>query len=114
MRSAACPPLRAAAWACDRSAAACVRRGPPPAAWPSWLRRQRARVGRRKAGRQMIFDEPPERGEFGIQRDHLAHVLQRARQVCEIAALAIAPEQPREYSQHLDVPLQSNEIEPAQ
>src|SRR6188768_2607103 len=115
MRSAACPPPAAAAWACDQSAAACARRARPPAAWPSCARgRQRPIVGGAKSGRQMLLHQIAEGRELRVLRHGFPHVLKSTRQIGQVAALAVAPEQPCENTQHLDVALQTDEVEPAQ
>src|SRR5690348_10603772 len=61
----------------------------------------------------LALDQRDELGEFGMLRAHAAHVLPHARQVTEITALAVAVPQPAEDAEHLDVPLQAHQVEPA-
>src|SRR6185437_6153451 len=51
--------------------------------------------------------------QFGITRCHVAYVLPHARQIGEVAALAVAIPQAAEDAEHFQVPLQAGEIEPA-
>ncbi len=57
-------------------------------------------------------DEVGELRRFGVGRGRVPRVAQHARQIPEVLGLAVAIVQAREDPQHLDVPLQSDEIEP--
>src|SRR5262249_57035219 len=88
---------------------------PPRAAWPSCarlagLRRENARVGTRERGRDALLEKAPERAELGVVRAGLAHVVEHARQIAEVARLAVAVPEAAEDAEHLDVPLHADEI----
>ena len=53
-------------------------------------------------------------GQAGVPRAGPAGVLQGARDVREVARLAVAMPEPREDAAHLEVPLHADEVEPAQ
>ena len=74
----------------------------------------RTQICRRQRRHQRRFDPSAEAGQFIVAMRRIAHVFERPRQIGEIAALAVALPETREDAEHLDVPLQPDQVEPAQ
>ena len=52
--------------------------------------------------------------QLGIPRTRIPHILERQWQIPQVPRLAVAIPQARKNPEHLDVPLHSDQIEPAQ
>ncbi len=73
-----------------------------------------ALVGARQLGSDPALEKLGEPRKLRIQPAGLAHVVERQRQIAQVARLAVPVPEAREDAEHLDVPLHADEIEPAQ
>ncbi len=71
-------------------------------------------LARGSAGTTRCSRKLAQRGSSRVARAGLAHVVERARQVGQVAGLAVAVPQAAEDAEHLEVPLHADEVEPAQ
>src|SRR4029077_20972856 len=101
-----------------RSSAEGARRAPPQESSRHGQVRKRFSLERAllRAGEfrfNTLRDERGELSRLGVQRRGLPRVAQHPRQVFEVLDLAVAIIQARKDSEHLDVPLQSHQVEAA-
>src|SRR5258707_1250541 len=85
-----------------------------PAPCPRARSRERAPLRPRKLRVDARDNELGKGRGLGVTCRRVAGIIEHARQIEKILRLAVPIEQARENPQHLDVPLQSGQIEPAQ
>src|SRR5256885_13897605 len=71
------------------------------------------RVGARQLRDDPLLEKASESCELRVARAGVTHIFERARQVGQVARLAVAIPQAAEDPEHLDVALHADEIEPA-